>query len=277
MQILTGRKLKPRRIMNYGIHGCGKSTWASEAPGCIFIDIEDGLNDIDCAKTPRCNDYGNVLSAVSWLLTEKHDYKWVAVDTLDWMQALIFAKVSQDAGVSSIEKIAYGKGYEAAVKCWDYVLKGFDALRDNRGMGIILLAHARIAKFASPETDSYDRYEPDLHKAVNGMIQEWCDEVFFSSYRVFTRSEDLGFNKVRQIAVGGKDRFIRTNASAVAEAKNRLRLPDELPMEWSAYAQYLPQSGSTTPLPPAPAVAGPASADGNISGVVNNGSSKKEG
>lgn len=278
MKITRGRILKPRRVMLYGIHGCGKSTWAAQAPGTIFLDVEDGLNDIDCDKTARCTDWGHILTSVSWLLTEQHDYKFLAVDTLDWLQALIFAKVSSDAGVASVEKVPYGKGYEAAVKQWEYLLKGFDALRDNRGMGINLLAHARIAKFASPETDSYDRYEPDLHKAVNGMIQEWCDEVLFASYRVFTRSEDLGFNKVRQIAVGGKERFIRTNASAVAEAKNRLRLPDELPMEWSAYAQYLPQAnGSPSPVAIAQPPGNSVASGGDISGLVVNGTSKVEG
>lgn len=277
MKISTGRILKPRRVMLYGIHGCGKSTWASQAPGVFFLDCEDGLNDIDCAKT-RCLSYGDVVNAVSWLMTEPHDFKWVAVDTLDWLQALVFEKTYKDAGVQSIEQVGggYGKGYEAATKQWEFLLKGFDALRERRGMGIVLLAHAKVTKFKSPESDSYDRYEPDLHKTHCNMIQEWCDEVLFASYRVFTRTEELGFSKTRSIAVGGKERFVRTNESAFSLAKNRLRLPDELPMEWPAFAQYLPQAnGQAAVVQPLPG--NTVAPVGDINGLVANGSSKVEG
>ena len=34
--------------MLYGTHGIGKSSWAAQAPGVLFLNVEDGLNDIDC-------------------------------------------------------------------------------------------------------------------------------------------------------------------------------------------------------------------------------------
>ena len=256
MKITTGKQAKPRRILLYGPHGVGKSSWAANAPKPLFLNIEDGLNDIDCARTDKLNTYGDVVSAISWLVTNENEYETIVTDTLDWLEHLVFKQVAQDAGKNQIEDIGYSKGYKFAAEKWVHLLKGFDALRD-RGKTIILLAHAKIDTFESPETERYDRYEPDLHEIGSGLIQEWCDEVLFASFKVFTRQEDQGFGKTRAIAVGGKERIVRTTESASAIAKNRLRLPDELPMSWDAFAKHLPPLGQ------------------NIKGIVNNGSSKQ--
>lgn len=253
MQILSGKQAKPRRILLYGQHGVGKSSWAAGAPNPLFLNIEDGLNDIDCKKTAKLADYGSVVAAVSWLVSNKTDYQTVCIDTLDWLEHLVFKQVAQDAGKNQIEDIGYGKGYKLAGEKWKFLLSGLDALRDT-GKSIVLLAHAKIDTFESPETERYDRYEPDLHEVGSSLIQEWCDEVLFASFRVFTRTEDLGFGKTRAMAIGGKERFIRTNESAAAVAKNRLRLPDELPLSWAEFAKHMP--------------------DQDIAGIVKSGSSK---
>lgn len=292
MRIQTGKQSKPRRILLYGVHGVGKSSWAANAPKAIFLNFEDGLADIDCAKTDYLKTYADGISAVSWLLSNPHDYKTVVVDTADWLQQAIYQQVAADAGKPSVEAIPYSKGYKLAVDKWKFFMAGLERLREDKRMGIIFLAHAKIKTFESPESDRYDRYEPDLHDLASSMLQEWCDEVLFASFRVFVRTEDLGFGKNRQIAQGGKERFIRTNESASALAKNRLRLPDELPMEWSAYAAHLvrqaEQSASEptkhagidpSDMPP-PGTTTKLLADHeeptNIDGIVTNGSSKKK-
>jgi hypothetical protein len=276
MKILTGRQARPRRILLYGQHGVGKSTWAAEAPNPLFLNIEDGLGDIDCAKTEKLASFGEVVNAISYAAASS--YRTLVVDTLDWLERLIFAEVAQEANKPTVADIGYGKGYEAATKKWSFLLSGLEAAR-QAGKGVILLAHARVVKFENPETSAYDRYELDLHKSSNGMIQEWCDEVLFASFRVFTRTEDQGFGKERVLALGGKERYIRTNESAAAVAKNRLRLPDELPMNWAAYAQYLKAPAPAQEAAPqspafAPELAEVAERFGDIGGLVVNGTSK---
>jgi hypothetical protein len=49
-----------------------------------------------------------------------------------------------------IESFGYGKGYLAALDTWRSFLDGVNALRDERGMGVILIAHAEIKRFDSP-------------------------------------------------------------------------------------------------------------------------------
>lgn len=269
MKILKGRQQKPRRVLLYGQEGVGKSTWAAMAPSPIFLDFEDGLGDLDVEKSQRLTSYGATLNDLGWLYTDPHDYKTLVFDSVDWFEKLIHDQVCKNANVTNIEKVdgGFGKGYVAAALLLQEFLVKLESLMSARNMNIVMLGHCTLVKVSDPERETYEKYSPDLHKGAASILREWCDEVFFASFRTFTREADEGFKKTRQIAIGGEERFIRTTHSAGVIAKNRLNLPAELPMDWNEYAKYWP-SGSV-PAPQANA--------GNIAGVVVDGSSKKKG
>ena len=120
-------------------------------------------------------------------------------------------------------------------------LDGLAALRKDRGMTTVLIAHSKIERFENPEVETYDRYAPRLHKHAAAVIQEWCDEVLFATYEVHTKVTDEGFNKTRAQGVGTGRRIVRTTERPAHVAKNRLNLPEELPLDWTVYAEYLPK------------------------------------
>jgi len=260
MKINRGKKQRARRTMLYASHGDGKSTWAASAPDSCFLNLEDGVDDIDCASTGLISTWDGLMTYLREFATEQHDFKNLVVDTVDWLEKVIHLEVAAKAGKNHISDIGYGAGYKQAMGYWEEVLKALDWLRKEKGMGIILLAHCEIKRFESPEHDSYDRYQPALHATASAAVQEWCDEVFFASRRVFIRKEDQGFNKERNIAVGDGERYIRTEETPAVLAKNRLGLPAELPMPrengFAEYAKFFPGS------------------NGDIAGVVVDGSSK---
>ena len=241
-QVQTGAKPAPRRIMLYGVQGVGKSTFASRARKPIFIQTEDGLGGIDCARFPLARNFDDVMKAISELYTEKHGYETAVVDSLDWLERLVWAEVCAKRLIESIEDVGYGKGYVFALTQWRQFLEGLTALRDERGMTVLLVAHARIERFEDPETESYDRYSPRLHRLASAVVQEWADEVLFATYRVYTKLSDEGFNRKKAKGVGTGERILRTSERPAHLAKNRLGLPDELPLDWDAYAQYLPEN-----------------------------------
>lgn len=242
MKIVSGKKTKPRRTLLYGVHGIGKSTWAAQAPNCLLLNLEDGLDDIDCERTEHLQSLDSVNEALIWLANDKHKYQHIAIDSADWLEGLIHAEVAKKAG-KDFADIGFGNGYKSALKYWDEITFKLDWLRKEKSIGVILLAHCAIKKHSDPETDSYDRYQPALHDSASAMLQEWCDEVLFASYRVFVRKEDLGFNKERGIAVGNSERYLRTQESAACLAKNRLEgMPAEIGFSWSEYAKWFPKS-----------------------------------
>jgi len=263
MQIRTGAKAGPRKILLYGVEGVGKSTWAAEAPGTVFLNVENGLEDIDCSRTAVLGTLNEFVSAIAWLTAMQHGYKNVAIDTLDWLEKLIHRDVASSAGKATVGDIAYGKGYEFTAKKWDFLLGELDTLH-SKGMGVFLLAHSRKVKVNEPGLPTYEQYEPDLHSSASPMIREWCQDVLFANYRTFTRTEDQGFGKERSIAVGGKERFIQTVKTAGALAKNRVDgIPDEIPMSFKEYAKYVAAAYAKR------------NKGADISGVVVNGSSKE--
>lgn len=240
MKIFTGKVKAPRKCMLYGTHGIGKSTWAAEAPGVVFLNLEDGLNNIDCSRSDHITSLEGVLEFLNWLIAAEHQFYTLAIDSMDWLESIIHAVVAEKANKAHIADIGYGAGYKQALGIWDRIMMLLEMLRAERRMGIVLLAHASVKRFESPDQDSYDRYQPALHDSASAMWQEWSDEVLFASYRVYIRKEDLGFDKERAIPVDGNERFLRTQESPAVLAKNRLHMPPEIEFSWGAYQACFP-------------------------------------
>lgn len=257
-RIHTGRRHSPPRLLIYGTEGIGKSTTAAQAPKPIFIPTEDGLDQIDCASFPKARSFADVQSAIGELLRDEHEFQTVVIDSADWLEHLIFDALCEQYGVSSIEKVdgGYARGYTHALTHWRPLLDDIDRLRNERGMCVIMLAHAKVEKFEDPEHSAYDRYSPRLHKHATALITEWADAVLFATRKIITKTQDAGFNRERTIAAGlGKDstggggeRVLRTVGSPACIAKNRYGLPAELPLSWQALMQHL-LAGPTTPAP----------------------------
>lgn len=248
--INKGRQSRPRRIMIYGVHGIGKSTFGAMAPTPIFVPTEDGIADINTDSFPLAETYEEFLANLTTLATEEHGYQTVVIDSVDWLERLIWDRVIVDrprtekgAEVKNIDDYGYGKGYTYASMQWSEVRRALNFLRLQKSMAIILIAHAKVEKFENPETEAYDRYSPKLHKQASATLQEWCDEVLFANYRTYTRSEDLGFNKDRTIATGSGERILRTTERPAHVAKNRCGLPDEIALDWREYARHAFSNG----------------------------------
>lgn len=246
-QVKSGRSPAPRRVLVYGTHGIGKSSFASCAPNPIFIQTEDGLGEINCAKFPLTTKFDEVMKALSELYTAAHPYRTLVVDSLDWLERLIWTDVCQKRSVESIEDIGYAKGYVFSLTQWREFLDGLSALRNDKGITIVLIAHSRIERFENPETDPYDRFVPRLHRLASQLLQEWCDEVLFAAFKVYTRQTDEGFNRKRTHGIGTGERIIRTVERPAHVAKNRLNLPEELPLDWNCYAKYFSNGSTTSP------------------------------
>ena len=239
-KIRSGKRHSPPRLLVYGTEGIGKSTLASKAPRPIFIATEDGLDQIDCRSFPLAVTFKQVESALEALIEEDHDYQTVVIDSLDWLERLIWDALCAQYAVSSIEKVdgGYAKGYMHALTHWRKVLDDLNTLRIAKGMCVILLAHAKVEKFEDPETSAYDRYSPRLHKHANALVTEWTDAVLFATRKIIVKTEDGGFGRDRTIAAGlgtdGGERILRTTGSPSCIAKNRYGMPAELPLRWDA-------------------------------------------
>jgi hypothetical protein len=244
-RVQKGRTPKPPRLLVYGTEGIGKSTFAAGAPNPVFIQTEDGLDEIECAKFPLVKTFDEAIGAIGELRNEAHDYETVVIDSLDWLERTIWDRVCQAPGVSSIEKAdgGFAKGYTHALTFWRELVDQLNALRAARGMVVLLIAHARVERFEDPESSPYDRYSPRLHKHAAALISEWCDAVLFATRKIRTQTEDAGFNRKRTIAhaIGkdGGERILRCVGGPSCIAKNRFGIAEDLPLSWAAFMAAL--------------------------------------
>jgi len=242
--VIVEKKVEPRRIILYGVGGIGKSTWAAMAPNVIFVQCEDGLSDIDPKLAPRfplSTSFDQVMANLAKLHQAQHSYTTLAIDSGDWLEKLIWKKVCEDKHVQNIEDIGYAKGYQFAIDYWRQFVDALNWLRRDRGMMEIVIVHSQVARFEDPMSESYDRYILQLNKHANALLVQWADEVLFCTYKKYTKSEKQGFNQDRTIGVGSGERVIYTTERPSHIAKNRLNLPDELPLVWAEYEKYLPK------------------------------------
>jgi hypothetical protein len=189
------------------------------------------------------------MESLSALYSEPHEFSTVVIDSVDWLEPLVWAKACRDNGWGSIEDAGYGKGYVAALGLWRQYIEGLNALRDDRGMTVVQIAHTDIKRFDSPEHDPYDRYVIKLHSRAAALLQEHSDIVLFANYRISTVKSDVGFNKKISRAVGSGERVIHTAERPAYLAKNRYGLPDTLPLEWQAFATAMPVAIQSMLLP----------------------------
>lgn len=230
--VRTGVRPAPRRSQIVGVEGCGKSTFAADAPSPIFIAAEDGIRHLNVASFPEPQTFGDVIDAIRTLIEDDHQYRTLVLDTLDWIEPLIWDHVCAANGWASVSSPGYGTGYNVALDEWRKLLSELDRLRNAKGMEIILLAHVTIKNFSNPAGQDFSRYESKLNRLASAVVREWTDANLFATFEEFTKKDGM---KVKGVSTGR--RVLYTQRTAAWDAKNRFNLPDELPLSYAAYAE----------------------------------------
>ena len=234
----TGKQQVPPRICLYGSHGIGKSTIASQFPSPIFISTEDGIDSLDVTSFPKATSIEDVVASIKILLKEEHGFKTVVIDSVDWLvEPLIAESVNKQYDE---KQQAYGKGQMYMAEEFREILQGLDALRNKRGMNVVLIAHAAVVKFEDPRTDPYDRYQPKLPKACNALLQEWVDVLAFCAFKVIIKKSDAkGFDTAKARGVTTGERLFHFVESPAYAAKNRYSCPGDLEMTIDNLSKYI--------------------------------------
>ncbi|GGE18354.1 hypothetical protein GCM10011390_41940 [Aureimonas endophytica] len=242
---------KPPRILIYGNEGVGKTTLASEFPEAVFLQCEEGTpGETELTSFGRLETFAAVIEAMTSLYDEEHEFKTLVVDSVTALQRLIFVETcarGDEHGNSKnrIEDFGYGKGYVNAKNVLREFLDGCEALRRDRGMAIILIAHSVVTTFNDPETNAYDRYEIDLHKQLLGEVTRDLDAILLLKKPVSIKEEAKGFNGKRSRGEGAANVIlIHAVGKPAFIAKNRYGIPESIRFDrgagYAKLSEYLP-------------------------------------
>ena len=232
---------RPNSYIIHAVEGFGKTSLAAQMPKPVFIQTrgETGLDTLinngqlsDTPHFPEAMTWFDLLGQIDSLLSDNHDYRVFALDTLNGAERLCFEHViaAQYEGSTS-NFLDFAKGPIVAQDTWKELLIRLDRLRTERNMTIVLLAHTKVTAFKNPEGADYDRYQADMDKATWSQTHKWADAVFFGNYH--TQVEGSKTNKKTGImskgkGVGGAMRLLYTQRDAAWDAKNRMGLAAEI-------------------------------------------------
>ena len=228
LKITEGKVQRPIRFVAYGPEGIGKSTFASQFPAPLFIDVENGTSQLDVKRAPTPATWRDLLNTLDILIEDPGPFRTIVIDTADKAEQLLTEALLEENEVTTIEAIGggYGKGYTALQeRLYRDLLRRLDRLI-GKGINVTILAHAQMRKFESPEDPPYDRWELKLSKKNSPLLKEWTDILMFTNYAVKVVEEKNKKVKAKGVA----KRVMYFNHAPTHDAKNRFGLEDGQPL-----------------------------------------------
>ena len=254
MELSKGKIYKAQKILIYGPEGIGKTTFASKLPDPVFIDTEGSTLHYDVTRFPYpVTSWQMVLSDVKDIIKEPTACKTLVIDTADWAEHLCEAAVLSNHQISSIEDAGYGKGYT-------YIREEFSVLLNlltevtNKGVNVVLTAHAQMRKFEQPDAlGSYDRWELKLSKQVAPLVKEWSDVIIFANFKTYTVETSKGSNgkpNDKKLKATGSRRVMYLTHHQCWDAKNRWGIADDVDNPADFNYELIDQFISSAPANP---------------------------
>jgi hypothetical protein len=243
LNLITKGKLKlPRFVIYYGVEGIGKTTIASKYPDPIFTGPEIS-GQFDVARMPRPATWPEYLEQLRDLKDPAYNFKTLVIDSLDHLELLLFDFMKKQDKTTTVEECGggYGKWVGVAQRHWLDFLHCIDALKNEKKMEIVALAHYQIKVFNDPLTAlPYDRYQLKLNDKCAALLRESCDCVFFANFKTTSYNKDAKAKKGRGLSDGA--RVVYTEKRASHDAKNRFSLPDEMPFDYGTIMSFMDAS-----------------------------------
>jgi hypothetical protein len=218
-----------RRVQIYGAGGIGKSSLAALAPNPIFLDIEDGTNDLAIARVTDIHTWARLRA---WLQSDAaNEYGSIVIDSTTKAEELATAHTlatikHPDKGilVDHIESYGFGKGYQFLFETFLPLLVDLDR-HVRAGRNVVLVTHDCVNDVPNPVGEDFIRYEPRLQQPKSGKasirerVFEWCDDVLWIGYDVAVSKEGKGTGTATRTIWGVErpDHRAKTRSRALSE------------------------------------------------------------
>lgn len=229
-KIVRGKQARAPRVVMYGSEGVGKTRFAAGAPDAFFIDANRGSYDYDVQRVIP-DTWDEVQAWVEAVAVGQVKCKTLVLDTLGDIEAMSHKHLFAGSSVAEYEG-GWGKGDNLAVAHWRDFLLRLEAVW-NRGIAVVLLAHAVVRKFEDPRLPAYDRFELSLRPRLASQVRAWSDFVLFASEE--TTTQKMG-EKHRGVSTGVRYLYTKRTAAYDAKARGVINMPERILLSWSSFA-----------------------------------------
>lgn len=218
-----------------GDAGTAKTSTACTFPNPIVIRAEDGLQAIPIDRRPDAfpllYKVDDLWKQLTTLVTEKHEYKTVVIDSVTALERLFIQHVieSDPKNPKSINQAmgGYGAGLSAVASMHQRVRKACGVLNERNGMNIVFIAHADTETIELPDQEPYTRYALRLGKKSVAPYVDDSDLVGFLKLETFTRGDGE-----RKKAISNGDIIMVCHATAANVSKNRYGIKEPIPVPY---------------------------------------------
>jgi hypothetical protein len=210
----------PKGIV-YGPPGIGKTTFGATATDSLIIDCENGAGAIQANRTPYLSIWPEIGHWLTAIEREQHPYQTLVIDSIDWLLRRMEEHVSGSTGkldqTLNRSHGGYGNGKQVLKNhVYQILLPQLDRII-NRGIAVILLAHAKRTEITDVDGITTEKTTAELPEGYLNVFVEWSDFVCLA----------------RMDAEG--NRVLITQETPRALAKNRYGMPETIPFDWPSF------------------------------------------
>lgn len=171
------KNLRGKYIMFYGNAGVGKTTLASKFKDVLIAGFEQGTNALNNVYVQPVKTWQDWRDMVKQLCKDKElqeKFQSIAIDTADEAWDLCVKHVCGQQGISSLDELAWGKGYDLAKKEFR---SQFRELAYS-GYGLIFISHS-VEKTVEENNEKFIKIVPALQNTPFNIINKMVDIVAY--------------------------------------------------------------------------------------------------
>lgn len=164
--------MNPRVLTLYGPPKVGKTTILSQLEDCLIIDTEEGTSKISALKV-EITSIPELAEVIKQLREKKHQYKYIALDTIDNIAIWYEAIVCKENKVKQIGDMPFGAGYNVVRERVINVIGYLKQLAPH----VIIVGHLKRSLIGSETTVMVDASSLDLTGRLKNMIMADSDAI----------------------------------------------------------------------------------------------------
>lgn len=227
----------------YGVGGVGKTTVVYNAcadRGGVIILGEDGVSTIEnrlgggVKRTPIVNSWQQFMEIIKFFAKEKHDFKLIAIDTIDSVTSLLDKHVVDlYYGGDAKKADAFKAKYEDYGREFGIFLKGLSIIQE-RGIDVDIICHSSVVNVKDPDCEPYQKFDLALpgggKHVLSEKLYDYADNVMFARFDTVSTGDKRAISK---------GRVVKTEWSASYAAKSRSGIPDGEEFSWESLKKYI--------------------------------------